>query len=75
VANKLFGRELFGRWKPFQLGEPQDQYTLPASSSTVKAEHLMESAVLSKMAQEMMSYSHNPVVHATASDGLAGKEK
>ena len=58
----MFGRSLFGAWKPYTEGHKVDCNTLPAPANTRFNEAVAETAVLHEIAEEIMRCDNKSAV-------------
>ena len=70
VANELFGRNKYGKWKPYDSENPTDKNTLPAMSNTRRTEVYIEAMALSMIVEELMEEGTETMV-VWANDGSA----
>ena len=62
VANTMFGRSLFGAWKPYTEGHKVDCNTLPTPANTRFNEAVAETAVLHEITEEIMRCDNKSAV-------------
>ena len=73
VANVLFNRKTFGKWKFFEKKKPTDCNTLPASQNTIRTEPYIEAMILSGIVEEIMSGgSECVIVYSNDGSALSG---
>ena len=70
VANTLFGRSLYGMWRPYSTDHVIGPNTLPAPANTRSNESACEAAILRKIVIEIMSSDSNTAV-IYSNDGSA----
>ena len=70
IANILFGRNKYGKWKRYDKEKPIDRNTLPAPTNTNRTEAYVESLILAAIADEIMTPGAESVV-TYSNDGSA----
>lgn len=55
VANILFGRKKYGKWKQYDKEKPIDCNTLPAPTNTNRTEEYVEALILAAITEEIMT--------------------
>ncbi len=72
VANNLFGRRKFGKWKQFENRTKTDNNTLPAPTNSNRTEPYFEALVLAGIANEIMSSESSVVTYSNDGSSQSG---